>query len=48
MKTNIENKNVLYIIIPAYNEEINIGQCIRDWYPIVEKYSGGGVTVSYN
>ncbi len=42
MKTNIENKNVLYIIIPAYNEEINIGQCIRDWYPIVEKYSGWG------
>ena len=33
---------VLYIVIPAYNEEANIEQCIRDWYPIVEKYNGGG------
>ncbi len=32
MNTNI------YIIIPAYNEEANIEQCIIDWYPIIEKY----------
>ncbi len=32
----------LYIIIPAYNEEENIRQVIEDWYPIVEKHSGGG------
>lgn len=32
----------LYIIIPAYNEEANIEQCIADWYPIVQKYNGDG------
>ena len=32
----------LYIIIPAYNEGMNIEQCIDDWYPIVEKYNGDG------
>ena len=30
----------LYIVIPAYNEEENIGNVIDDWYPIVEKYNG--------
>ena len=32
----------LYVIIPAYNEGMNIEQCIDDWYPIVEKYNGDG------
>lgn len=32
----------LYIIIPAYNEEENIGQVIRDWYPVVERHSAEG------
>lgn len=32
----------LYIIIPAYNEESNIKQCIDDWYPIVEKHNADG------
>ena len=27
----------LYIVIPAYNEEANIMQVIKDWYPIVDK-----------
>ncbi len=27
----------LYIVIPAYNEEENIEQVIRDWHPVVEK-----------
>ena len=30
----------LYIVIPAYNEQENIGNVIEDWYPIVEKYNG--------
>ena len=34
--------NVLYIVIPAYNEEENISQVISDWYPIVEAHDGGG------
>ena len=32
----------LYIVIPAYNESENIKNVINDWYPIVEKYNGGG------
>lgn len=32
----------LYIVIPAYNEEENIRDVIDDWYPIIEKYNGGG------
>ena len=34
--------DILYIIIPAYNEEENINQVIEDWYPIVQKHDGGG------
>lgn len=34
--------DALYVVIPAYNEEKNIEKVIRDWYPIVEKYNGGG------
>lgn len=32
----------LYIVIPAYNEESNIKQVVRDWYPIVRKYNEDG------
>ena len=32
----------LYIVIPAYNEEANIQKTIQQWYPIIEKHSGGG------
>jgi len=31
----------LYIVIPAYNEEANVGAVIKDWYPIVEKIGNG-------
>ena len=36
--------DVLYIVIPAYNEEENINQVIEDWYPIVQKHDGGGAS----
>lgn len=32
----------LYIVMPAYNEEANIEETIRQWYPIVEKHSQDG------
>lgn len=38
------NRDVLYIVIPAYNEEANIKRCIDDWYPIIEKYCGEGAS----
>lgn len=28
--------DILYIIMPAYNEEANIEKTIREWYPIIE------------
>lgn len=36
-----KKQDVLYIVIPAYNEEKNITDVVNDWYPIVEKYNGG-------
>ena len=34
--------NILYIVIPAYNEEATIRSVMENWYPIVEKYNGNG------
>src|SRR5699024_11697698 len=34
----------LYIVIPAYNEEENIEQVIRDWHPVVERHSAEGTS----
>lgn len=33
---------ILYIVIPAYNESENIESCVKDWYPIIEKHNGNG------
>ncbi|MBR2950553.1 MAG: glycosyltransferase family 2 protein [Lachnospiraceae bacterium] len=35
---------ILYIIIPAYNEEENIDKVIADWYPIVEQHNANGMS----
>ena len=35
MKTKKES--TLYIVMPAYNEEDNIENVVREWYPIIEK-----------
>lgn len=37
-----DKHDVLYIIMPAYNEAENIEQVIQEWYPVVERYSGNG------
>lgn len=34
--------DILYIVIPAYNEEANIRQVIDDWYPVIERHNGDG------
>ncbi len=34
--------DTLYIIIPAYNEENNIVNCIDDWYPVIEAHNADG------
>ncbi|MBP5183946.1 MAG: glycosyltransferase family 2 protein [Lachnospiraceae bacterium] len=38
----------LYIVIPAYNEEENIEEVVKDWYPIVEKVGNGSKLVIIN
>lgn len=35
----------LYIVIPAYNEEENIENVIKDWYPVVYKIGNGSKLV---
>ena len=34
----------LYIVIPAYNEEVNLRSVIDDWYPIIEKHNENGTS----
>lgn len=33
---------IIYMIIPAYNEAENIESIINDWYPIIDKHNGNG------
>lgn len=40
MKKGADNKDILYIVIPAYNEEANIAEVVEEWYPIIEKHNG--------
>lgn len=34
--------DILYIIVPAYNESENIEKLIDGWYPVVQRHDGGG------
>ena len=36
--------DILYIIIPAYNESANIEHVLADWYPVIEKHNGTGAS----
>lgn len=40
----MEKMESLYLIIPAYNEEVNIIETIEQWYPIIETHDGGGLS----
>ena len=44
IKKSKTKEDVLYIVVPAYNEEENIADFIDSWYPIVDKYNGGGLS----
>lgn len=35
-------EDILYIVIPAYNEEENIEEVIKDWHTVVENHNGNG------
>lgn len=41
-------RDSLYIVIPAYNEEANILEVIRQWHPVVEKIGGDSRLVILN
>lgn len=43
MKTKKES--ILYIVMPAYNEEDNIENVVREWYPIIEKMNNNSKLV---
>lgn len=32
----IEMADNLYIVIPAYNEQENIKDCVEGWYPMID------------
>lgn len=35
-------KDILYIVVPAYNESENIEGFMEEWYPIIEAHNGDG------
>ena len=40
--------DVLYIVMPAYNEELNIRSVVEQWHPVVEKLGGNSRLVIFN
>ncbi len=36
--------DILYIVMPAYNEEANIENTVNEWYPVVKRHSGSGAS----
>lgn len=39
-----DNANSLYLVAPAYNESENIKNFVDEWYPVVERHNGGGLS----
>lgn len=44
MQPAISDQPILYIVAPAYNESENIKQFIEEWYPVVERHNGNGLS----
>lgn len=42
------NKDVLFIVMPAYNEEENIESVVSQWHPVVDKISNGSKLMIVN
>lgn len=38
----------LYIVMPTYNEEVNIRSVLEQWYPVVERVGGGSRLVVFD
>lgn len=36
--------DILYVIVPAYNESENIETFINDWYPVIEAHNASGLS----
>ena len=41
---HMKRKAILYIIIPAYNEQENLEELIKEWYPVIQKHDGDGLS----
>ena len=44
MRTANSEQPILYLVAPAYNESQNIKNFVEEWYPVVERHNGGGLS----
>ncbi|MDR3245027.1 MAG: glycosyltransferase family 2 protein [Prevotellaceae bacterium] len=40
--------DILYLVMPAYNEQDNIRSVVAQWYPVVEKIGSGSILLIVN
>ena len=38
----MKKEEILYIVVPAYNEAENVNNVVEEWYPIIETHNGEG------
>ena len=43
-RTANSEQPILYLVAPAYNESQNIKNFVEEWYPIVDRHNGGGLS----
>lgn len=44
----MNDQDVLYVVMPAYNESVNIVATLEQWYPVVEKIGGNSRLVVFD